>query len=119
MEVNFQNAFVSTIDLSNCYPSIVIKESLRNYFNFYVENEIWHHGWLSQGWCASLQIAQRAVLWTFQDSTLADFISSRGLTPEKFPFTSYRQFLQGFVDDLTIFLGKNLPNAEELRCLAI
>ena len=57
MEVNFQNAFVSTIDLSNCYPSIVIKESSRDYFNFYVEIEIWHHGRLPQGWCASLQIA--------------------------------------------------------------
>ena len=34
MDVNFQNAYVSTIDLANCYPSIVIKESSRNYFNF-------------------------------------------------------------------------------------
>ena len=102
MEVNFQNAFVSTIDLANCYPSIEIKENLQDYFNFYVENEIWNHGKLPQGWCASLQIAQRAVLWTFRDSTLADFISSRGLTPEQFPFTSYRNFVQGFVDDLSI-----------------
>merc|ERR1712215_15951 len=99
MEVNFQNAYVSSIGLANCYPSIVIKKSSQNYFNFYVENEIWHHGRLPQGWCASLQIAQRAVLWTFRDSTLADFVSSRVLTPEQFPFTSYRQFLQGFIDD--------------------
>ena len=66
-----------------------------------------------------MQIAQRGVLWTFRDSTLADFISSRGLTPEKFPFTSYRQFLQGFVDDLSIFSAKSIPNAEEVHCLAI
>ena len=66
-----------------------------------------------------MQIAQRAVLWTFRDSTLADFLSSRGLTPEKFPFTSYRQFLQGFVDDLSIFSAKSIPNAEEVHCLAI
>ena len=43
MEVNFQHAFVSTIDLANCYPSIEIKESSRDYFNFYVVNKIWHH----------------------------------------------------------------------------
>ena len=69
MEVNFQNAFVSIIDLANFYPSIEIKENLQDYFNFYMENEIWHHGRLPQGWCASLKIAQRAVSG-FVDQTL-------------------------------------------------
>jgi hypothetical protein len=36
IEANLHNAFVSTIDLSNCYPSIEIEESSRNFFNFYV-----------------------------------------------------------------------------------
>ena len=97
----------------------MIKESSQNYFNFYVENQIWHHGRLPQGWCASLQIAQTAVLWTFRDATLADFIAYRGLTPEQFPFTSYRNFVQGFVDDLSIFSAKDLQQAKEIHCLAI
>ena len=75
MEVNFQNAYVSTIDLSNCYPSIVLKKNSRDFFNFYMEHEIWHHVRLAQGWCASLQIAQTAVLWTFRDSPLAEFMN--------------------------------------------
>ena len=84
-----------------------------------MEHSIWHHVRLAQGWCASLQIAQTAVLWTFRDSTLAEFIIFRHLTPEQFPFTSFRQFLQGFVDDLSIFSAKDLPNAVELHCLTI
>ena len=119
MEVNFQNAYVSTIDLSNCYPSIVLKKSSRDFFNFYMEHNIWHHVRLAQGWSASLQIAQTAVLWTFRDSTLAEFMIFRHLTPEQFTFTSFRQFLQGFVDDLSIFSAKTLPNAVELHCLTI
>ena len=43
MEVNFHDGFVTTIDLANYYLSIEIKESSRNFFNFYVESEIWHH----------------------------------------------------------------------------
>jgi hypothetical protein len=66
IENNFHNAIVSTIDLSNFYPTIEIEESSRNFFNFYVENEVWQHRRLPQGWSASLAIAQRGVLWTFK-----------------------------------------------------
>ena len=31
IEANFQNAYVSTVDLSNCYPSIEIDENSRNF----------------------------------------------------------------------------------------
>ena len=58
IEGNFHNAIVSTIDLSNCYPTIEIEESSRNFFNFYVENEVWQHRRLPQGWSALLAIAQ-------------------------------------------------------------
>jgi hypothetical protein len=85
IEANFHNAFVSIIDLSNCYPSIEIEESSRNFFNFYVKHEVWHHARLPQGWSASLAIAQRAVLWTFRDAALQEFVTNRGLTPAQFP----------------------------------
>ena len=74
---------------------------------------------LAQDWYASLQIAQTAVLWTFRDSTLAEFIIFPHLTPVQFSFTSFRQFVQGFVDDLSIFSAKDLPNAVELHCLIL
>jgi hypothetical protein len=119
IEANFHNAFVSTIDLANCYPSIEIEESSRNFFNIYVEHEVWHHARLPQGWSASLAIAQHAVLWTFRDTALQDFVTNRGLTPEQFPLTSFRQFVQGFVDDLSILSSKDLPNPEEVHCLCI
>ena len=89
IEANFQNAYVSTVDLANCYPSIEIEENSRNFFNFYVDHKVWHHGRLPQGWCASLAIAHRAVLWTFRDAVLFEFISGHGLTPEQFPFTNF------------------------------
>ena len=47
------------------------------------------------------------------------FILTRKLTPAQFPYTSYRQFVQGFVDDLSIFTPKNAQHAQELHCLAI
>ena len=87
--------------------------------HFYVENEIWHHSRLLQELGASLYIAQTAIIWTFRNSTLHVFILSRNLTPTQFPFTSYQQFVQGFVDKLSIFTPKNLQNAAELHCLAI
>ena len=39
IDANFFNAHVTTIDLSNCYPSIEIEEKSRNYFNFFVEEK--------------------------------------------------------------------------------
>ena len=34
MEMNFHDAFVTTIDFANCYPSIEIKESSRDFLIF-------------------------------------------------------------------------------------
>jgi hypothetical protein len=63
--------------------------------------------------------SETPVLWTFRDAALQDFVTNRGLTPEQFPLTSFRQFVQGFVDDLSIFSSKDLPNPEEVHCLCI
>ena len=84
-----------------------------------VESEIWHHSRLPQGWGPSLQIAQSAIIWTFKDSTLQLSTLTKKLTPALFPYTSYRQFLQGFVDDLSIFTPKKSVQAHEVHCLAI
>ena len=61
-ENNFHNAIVSTIDLLKYFPTIEIEESSRKYFNFYVEDQVWQHRRLPQGWSASLAICQCVVL---------------------------------------------------------
>ena len=96
IEANFFNANVTTIDLSNCYPSIEIAKSSRNYFNFFCEDQVWHHARLAQGWSASLQIAQRAVLWTFRDEALQAFLKMKGLTQSDFPFFAFPRALLHF-----------------------
>jgi hypothetical protein len=73
IENNFHNAIVSTIDLSNCYPTIELEESSRKFFNFYVEEKVWQHNGLAQGWSASVAICQCAVLWTFRVKVLKKF----------------------------------------------
>ena len=119
IENNFHNSIVSTIDLSNCYPTIELEESSRKYFYFYVEDKIWQHNRLAQGWCASLAICQRAVLWTFRDIVLKNFMDLHNLTPEQFPMRSFREFVTGFVDDLAIHSSLDHPDPEEIHFLCI
>ena len=119
IESSFHDSYVSTLDLSNCYPSILIDENSRNYFNFYMENEIWNHSRVAQGWCGSLTACQKAVSWTFRDEVLQKFVISKALTTEQFPFDSFRLFLKGFVDDLAVHSAKSHKNAEELHILCI
>jgi hypothetical protein len=119
IEANFFNANVTTIDLSNCYPSIEIAKSSRNYFNFFCEDQVWHHARLAQGWSASLKIAQRAVLWTFRDEALQAFLKMKGLTQSDFPFLHFHEFASAFVDDIEIHSGKDLPNAIDVHLLCI
>ena len=61
IEVNFADSIVSTLDIANMFPSILLHESSRDYFNFYFENEILRYACLPQGWAPSLAIAQRAT----------------------------------------------------------
>ena len=119
IENNFHNAIVSTIDLSNCYPTIELEESSMKFFNFYVEDKVWQHNRLAQGWSASLAICQRAVLWTFRDKVLKDFMDLHHLTPEQFPMRSFREFVAGFVDDLSIHSSRDHPDPEEIHFLCI
>jgi hypothetical protein len=84
-----------------------------------VENEVWQHNRLPQGWSASLSICQRAVLWTFRDEVLFDFMEKHSLTPEQFPMKSFRDFVVGFVDDLAIHSKKNHPMPKEIHFLCI
>ena len=100
IEHNLQGCNVSSFDLTNMYPSIVLEESSRNYFNFYVEDKIFRHARLAQGWAPALSIAQQAMQYTFWDEALLSFKKDNNLCDELFPYNSFSQFLQNFVDDI-------------------
>ena len=62
------------------------------YFNFYVENQIWTHGRLPQGWCGSPKVASEAMQETFHPKVMSDF-----------RLVNYEALLDQFVDDLAIY----------------
>ena len=95
---------MSTLDIKNCYPTILIAPESRNYFNFYgPSNQVWTHCAVAQGWSPSLNFCQRALAWTFRAPVLEKFREEHNLTWEQLPFSSYDQFLISFVDDLAIY----------------
>ena len=96
IEVNFADSLVSTLGIANMFPSILLHESSRDYFNFYFENEILRYARLPQGWAPSLAIAQRAMIVTFSNNILQDFIMENNIDKQLFPYTHYHQFLLSF-----------------------
>ena len=55
----------------------------------------------------------------FPDRVLNDFMELYALTPEQFPMRSFREFVAGFVDDLSIFSSRDFPDPEEIHFLCI
>ena len=119
IESKFFDSYVTTMDLANCYPSIIVHKDSRNFFNFFCESQIWNCSRLPQGWSPSLAIAQRAVLWTFRDAALHAFLKQKGLPANKFPFQHFHQFVQGFVDDLALHSSRTLKDAQLTHILCI
>ena len=101
------------------YPSILLEKSSRNFFNFYVEDKIFRHAQLPQGWAPALSIAQQAMQYTFRDGTLLRFKQDNKLCDELFPYTSFSQFLQNFVDNICVWTKKSLskPIETHLWCV--
>ena len=111
IEQCFGNAIVTTLDIKNAYPSIMIEESSRNYFNFYgPENMPWRHRATAQGWSPSLNFCQRALAWTFRPAVLEQFKTKHNLTWQQLPFSSFEKYLISFVDDLGIYTPKQLEH---------
>ena len=73
------------------------------FFNFYVENQIWTHGRLPQGWCGSPKVASEAMQETFHPTVMSDFKKTMNITDEDFPYVNYENLLDTFVDDLAIY----------------
>merc|ERR1712163_82443 len=54
IETTFSQALVSTLDITNMFPSIKLTPSSYKYFNFYFGNKILTHTRLPQGWSSSV-----------------------------------------------------------------
>ena len=119
IENTFSQAYVSTLDIQNMFPSIKLTPSSYKYFNFYFGDKILTHTRLPQGWCSSVFFATKATEVTFDQSTLEKFKMDKHLTEQEFPYSTYAEFLNAFVDDLTVFSPKDRKNAIRLHLLCI
>ena len=90
IESNFEGSIVTTLDLFNCFYSIELDEESKQYFNFFMQNEIWTHNVLAQGWSGSPKISRDAVDQTFSVKMLTKFLALKKI--KDFPFTHYGQF---------------------------
>ena len=61
IERSFHSSIISTFDISNQFYNVAVHEDSMKYFNFYVENQIWTHGRLPQGWCGSPKVASEVM----------------------------------------------------------
>ena len=58
---------------------------------------------MPQGWNASPFYANQALNMTFSTSALQEFLQTKSKQErESFPYTHYRQYVLGFVDDLAV-----------------
>ena len=103
IERDFHGCNVTTLDLSNMFYNIKVNDNSTQFFNFYVEESVWSHSSLPQGWCASPKFARDAMIITFAPEVMKDFATENNLSAEDFPFRDYDQILKQFVDDLAIF----------------
>ena len=58
IERDFYGCNITTLDLSNMFCNIKVNANSTRFFNFYVEESVWTHGLLPQGWCASPKFAR-------------------------------------------------------------
>ena len=93
IENTFSQAFVSTLDITNMFPSIKLTPSSYKYFNFYFGDKILTHTRLPLGWCSSVFFATKSTEVTFDQSTLEKFKIDKHLTKQEFPYSTYAEFL--------------------------
>ena len=80
------------------------------FFNFYVENSVWSHGRLPQGWCGSPKIASEAMQETFHPTVMPDFKKAKNIKDADFHYHNYESLLDQFVDDLAVYTPKVTPD---------
>ena len=80
-----------------------------------MQNKIWTHEVLAQGWSGSLKVSRDEIDETFSVKMLTKFLFLKKI--EDFPFTHYGQFLSSFVDNLACFTKKGLGVLIHFLCL--
>jgi hypothetical protein len=109
IERDFHNSLITTLDLTNMFYAIRVNDNSTKFFNFYVEDSVWTHSALPQGWCASPRYAREAMIETFATPVLEEFKADNNLSDIDFPVEEYDRILKQFVDDLAIFTSRDLP----------
>ena len=107
IERSFHSCIISTFDISNMFYNVAVHEDSMKFFNFYVENSVWSHGRLPQGWCGSPKIASEAMQETFHPTVMSDFKKANNITDADFPYHNYESLLDQFVDHLDIRVEKS------------
>ena len=112
-----RNCFCSSFDLNQMFFGIALSEESKKYTNFWYNGELYRHEVLAMGLKLSPYVGQKAVLWTFSDSVLKDFLNTKGwsINSTEFPFSSWSQCLIFYQDDLAAFSSKNFENAETVH----
>ena len=119
IERSFHNSHISTYDLSNMFYGITLKEDSTQFFNFYVEDTIWGHERLPQGWTASPKFGKDAMVKTFSPETLQEWRQKNNISIVDFPPNDYSAFLVTFVDDLANHTPRKLPASYKGKLTAI
>ena len=89
--VEYRNLNRATL---NDTTSIELDKESKQYFNFFMQNEIWTNNVLAQSWSGSPKISRDAIEETFSVKMLNKFLILKKI--KDFPFTHYGQFLSSF-----------------------
>ena len=92
----------SCLDLCNQFWSIRLEQSSKKVTNFYYNNRIYWHERLPQGAIGSPFTAQAAMNYTFSDDILEQWKREYKIDSSKMPYTSFRQFILIYLDDILI-----------------
>ena len=91
INVDYRNLNRATL---NDTTSIELDKESKQYFNFFMQNEIWTNNVLAQSWSGSPKISRDAIEETFSVKMLNKFLILKKI--KDFPFTHYGQFLSSF-----------------------
>ena len=117
IERDFHGCNITTLDLSNMFYQIKVNANSTHFFNFYVEESVWTHGSLPQGWCASSKFARDAMIITFAPGVMKDYATENNLSAEDFPFRDYDLAIFTKRETLQSYKGKF--TASELHLIAV
>ena len=114
---NIRNKIFSSIDLVDQFFAIRYDQESRKYCNVYYGREIVQFRKVLQGLASSPYHSQSAMNITFADVIFNEWKLRNKISSSLFPYTSYRDFEDHFLDDILIFSDINLGVEVHLLCI--